>query len=49
VARAYELHANGYLVKPGDFARFESLLDAVESYWLEKNRQPGDSAGLTTA
>ena len=48
VARAYELHANSYLVKPGDFARFESLLDAVESYWLEKNRQPGDSTSPTT-
>lgn len=49
VARAYELHANSYLVKPGDFARFESLLDAVESYWLEKNRQPGDGTSPTTA
>jgi two-component system response regulator len=42
VARAYELHANSYLVKTGDFSRFESLLRTVESYWLAMNRQPGD-------
>lgn len=48
VARACELHANSYLVKPGDFGRFESLLGTVESYWLALNRQPGDGAGPVT-
>jgi CheY-like chemotaxis protein len=38
VARAYELHANSYLVKPVDFDRFVRLMRDVESYWLEWNR-----------
>jgi CheY-like chemotaxis protein len=45
VARAYELHANSYLVKPVDFERFEDLVGKVESYWLALNRQPSDGAG----
>ena len=45
VARAYELHANSYLVKPVEFERFEDLVGKVESYWLALNRQPGDGAG----
>jgi len=44
VARAYDLHANSYLVKPVDFERFEDLVGKVESYWLALNRQPGDGA-----
>jgi CheY-like chemotaxis protein len=42
VARAYELHANSYLVKPVDFERFEDLVGKVESYWLTLNRQPNE-------
>lgn len=42
VTRAYDLHANSYLVKPVDFERFEDLVGKVESYWLALNRQPGD-------
>ncbi len=40
VARAYELHANSYLVKPGDNERFTELMGQVERYWLQSNRQP---------
>ncbi len=42
VARAFAQHANSYLVKPVDFARFEKLIGDVEAYWLTLNRQPGD-------
>ena len=38
VARAYELHANSYLVKPVDFDRFVKLMRDVETYWLDWNR-----------
>jgi CheY-like chemotaxis protein len=42
VARACAQHANSYLVKPVEYARFEELIADVESYWLTRNRQPGD-------
>jgi CheY-like chemotaxis protein len=45
VARAFAQHANSYLVKPVDFARFEKLIGDVEAYWLNLNRQPGDGGG----
>ncbi|HEX9187315.1 MAG TPA: response regulator [Vicinamibacteria bacterium] len=41
VSRACAEHANSYLVKPVEFARFEELIRHVESYWLTLNRQPG--------
>ena len=44
VARACAHHANSYLVKPVEFARFEELIGSVESYWLTLNRQPGEGA-----
>jgi CheY-like chemotaxis protein len=40
MVNAYRLHANSYLVKPGDFARFVELIAGVERYWLEQNAQP---------
>ncbi len=46
VARASSQHANSYLVKPVDFARFKKLIGDVEAYWLILNRQPG-GAGRT--
>ncbi len=45
IARAYERHANSYLVKPADHVRFSELVASVESYWLELNRQPAVAAG----
>ena len=38
VCEAYRLHANSYLVKPVDFARFRQLIGAVTSYWGAWNR-----------
>ena len=37
---AYANHANSYLVKPVDFAKFSQLIDELGLYWLEWNRQP---------
>jgi len=38
--KAYRLHANSYLVKPGDYERFVELIAGVERYWLRQNAQP---------
>jgi CheY-like chemotaxis protein len=44
--KAYRLHANSYLVKPGDYGRFVELISGVERYWLRENAQPdGPVAG----
>ncbi len=40
MARAYEHHANSYLVKPVDFGKFTELMDDLGFYWLGWNRQP---------
>ena len=40
VCEAYRLHANSYLVKPVDFARFRQMIGAVASYWGAWNRPP---------
>ena len=40
VEQAYSLHANGYLVKPVNFAKFRELIGAVTSYWGAWNRTP---------
>ncbi|MBN2393642.1 MAG: response regulator [Anaerolineae bacterium] len=37
---AYENHANSYLVKPVDFAKFSQLINDLGLYWLAWNRQP---------
>jgi chemotaxis family two-component system response regulator Rcp1 len=34
LTRAYELHANCYIVKPLDFARFKLLIKSLEEFWL---------------
>lgn len=40
VSRAYELHANSYLVKPVDYAKFTRLMHQLGFYWLEWNHPP---------
>lgn len=40
VARAYELGASSYLVKPVDFDRFTQLTALIESYWCGANVPP---------
>ena len=38
--RAYDSHANSYLVKPIDVPRFVALLEALGCYWLAWNENP---------
>jgi CheY-like chemotaxis protein len=40
MVKAYRLHANSYLVKPGDYQQFVELIAGVERYWLRQNSQP---------
>jgi CheY-like chemotaxis protein len=42
MSKAYDLHANSYLVKPVDFDRFVALMRDVEGYWLRWNREAAD-------
>lgn len=45
---AYRSHANSYLVKPVDFARFKSMIAGVSQYWSQLNRRPhNEPAGET--
>lgn len=45
VARAYEYHANSYLVKPVDFDSFTRLMDDLGFYWLGWNHYPWSEVG----
>ena len=40
VARAYDSHANSYLVKPVVFEHFVELMDMFGYYWLAWNQKP---------
>jgi CheY-like chemotaxis protein len=39
-ARAYEYHANSFLVKPLDFDKFIRLMEDLGFYWLKWNYYP---------
>ena len=40
IAKAYDDHANSYLVKPMDLPQFNQLMDAIGFYWLVWNQHP---------
>ena len=40
VLRAYNLHANCYITKPVDFARFMDVVKSIENFWLTVVRLP---------
>ena len=40
VARAYDNHANSYLVKPMDFEKFVQMMEELGFYWLGWNHCP---------
>jgi CheY-like chemotaxis protein len=40
IAQAYDDHANSYLVKPIDFAKFTQMMEDLGFYWLGWNRHP---------
>lgn len=35
--RAYQLHANSFVVKPADFSKFSALIKELGQYWLRWN------------
>jgi DNA-binding response OmpR family regulator len=35
ILRAYDLHANAYIVKPIDFDEFMKVIGSIEDFWLE--------------
>jgi CheY-like chemotaxis protein len=39
MVRAYDCHANSYLVKPVDFTQFIELMDILGYYWLVLNHK----------
>jgi CheY-like chemotaxis protein len=43
LAKAYEHHANSYLVKPIDFDKFRQLVDELSLYWGVWNAPPPKS------
>jgi len=45
VAKAYEYHANSYIVKPMDYACFVSLMDDMGFYWMAWNQNPWECPG----
>ena len=40
INRAYDLGANSYLVKPGDFDALIQLVKTLDAYWLTLNQNP---------
>ena len=40
MARAYDSHANSYLVKPVEFEHFVKLMETLGYYWLAWNQLP---------
>ena len=40
MVRAYDSHANSYLVKPVDFQQFLALMETLGYYWLAWNSRP---------
>ncbi|MCR4296593.1 MAG: response regulator [Elusimicrobia bacterium] len=45
IARAYELGANSYLVKPVDSTAQLAMVKAACAYWIELNRTPSSAPG----
>jgi CheY-like chemotaxis protein len=40
MAKAYEHHANSFLVKPVDFTQFSKLMETFGYYWVAWNQYP---------
>lgn len=40
IAKAYDCHANSYVVKPLDFSQFTRLIQELGLYWLAWNEPP---------
>ncbi|MBS0195469.1 MAG: response regulator [Planctomycetes bacterium] len=44
VASCYDLHANCYVVKPGDYTDFVAAIREIEAFWLQLARLPRAAA-----
>lgn len=40
ISKAYQLHANCYLTKPGNFKQFAQLVKRIEDFWLTCAKLP---------
>jgi len=40
ILRCYDLHVNGYIVKPIDFDEFVEVIQCLGLFWLSMNRRP---------
>jgi CheY-like chemotaxis protein len=40
IATAYQLGANGYLVKPSEASKLEVMVKAIQDFWLAQNTSP---------
>lgn len=49
VEKAYALNANSFMVKPSDLTRFQTLLKAVEMYWMDAVELPSREPRVFTA
>ena len=43
MVKAYEHHANSFLVKPVDFTQFSKLMDTFGYYWVAWNQYPQEA------
>lgn len=43
IVRSYRLHANCYITKPMDFAKFLTVVKGVEGFWLSVVTLPSDN------
>jgi len=44
VLRAYDLHANCYIIKPVDLDQFVKAVRSIEDFWLALVKLPRDEA-----
>jgi two-component system, chemotaxis family, response regulator Rcp1 len=44
VNKAYDLHANCYIVKPSDFRGLTDIVRSIEHFWLSLVRLPGHNS-----
>jgi CheY-like chemotaxis protein len=45
IAKSYDLHANGYVVKPADLDYFAQVVQAFEHFWFTTVSLPDDADG----
>ena len=43
IAAAYQLGANGYLVKPPEVSKLDGMVRAINDFWLTQNTPPPDA------